>query len=529
MPNVRKLKQVSRWLLQAWSPNSYAQPVPILPLTTRSAGHTTAPVKQTNSNPKPHLRDNLPMLYPMLPGEIKRYQCQAATGESKGIHIDARVTNIDVLFEMNAWSRFVTAEGYPYYRHKDGIYTDAPIDNEKVRSKMDETVNGLNNYLHTHAENLFANDFEIVLKNITGDAYGYYLVSHNTRSVFWLDKFHIPADFNTVPGIHDCQQFKYELQSQYWHHCEIFPFHNIPIVVREELKEILIHGIGVNLTSQTSTMPYSTPEMEQMLHLVQAVTAESSPCIEGDGSKSMIARLMCIFAHHKHLQYYGQPFVRLNAYESKCSKIRNTTRMFKFISFILFGCPQDFYERLEKVTVDGIIVHIQWSKFIELMASEWRDLLIYAALFLNVNIAFLSIDTVDRSRSQNGLDHSAAKLLSYTSAFLSVGAILVGLILLRQTRIYAKCTSSEAGEFIKNNTYASMGFEPLMIIYSIPYGFTFWGIISFLAALANMCLSGGWRITWSMLAILQSGIFLSVIFVVGTQWPKLSTFWTPRS
>lgn len=84
---------------------------------------------------------------------------------------------------------------------------------------------------------------------------------------------------------------------------------------------------------------------------------------------------------------------------------------------------------------------------------------------LNVNMAFLAIGTVDASTPSYGVDHSAMKILSYISGLLNLGAILVGLILLRQTRISRKNTANEAGEFIRNNTYVYFGFEPLVIMY----------------------------------------------------------------
>lgn len=78
---------------------------------------------------------------------------------------------------------------------------------------------------------------------------------------------------------------------------------------------------------------------------------------------------------------------------------------------------------------------------------------------LNANMAFLSIDTVDKSGSQDGVEHSAMKFLSYISVFLSFGAILSGLNLLRQLRISGKSKVQEAHGFLENNYDSYFGLE----------------------------------------------------------------------
>jgi hypothetical protein len=71
-------------------------------------------------------------------------------------------------------------------------------------------------------------------------------------------------------------------------------------------------------------------------------------------------------------------------------------------------------------------------------------------------MAFLSIN--------HQLD-STAIMLSSSSSFLSVTAILVCRFLLRQRRLMSKDTAKEAADFLQSHYFGFEGFEALAAIY----------------------------------------------------------------
>jgi hypothetical protein len=111
---------------------------------------------------------------------------------------------------------------------------------------------------------------------------------------------------------------------------------------------------------------------------------------------------------------------------------------------------------------------------------------------LNANVAFLSIPSVDSGF--NVLSRTPAQLASYFSIVTSVGAVVLGLLLSRQTHTKRRDSPREAVSifllftchfFLKLNvaqsafmvrmTHATFGLEPLAIMYSLPYALLMWG------------------------------------------------------
>jgi len=98
---------------------------------------------------------------------------------------------------------------------------------------------------------------------------------------------------------------------------------------------------------------------------------------------------------------------------------------------------------------------------------------------LNANIAFLAIQSID---SSGYVGHrSNAQRASYFSIVNSIGAIVLGLLLVR-----AHNTSlSNADVFIRrlNRSISSIsGLEILALVYSLPYALLMWGMAAFLIA-----------------------------------------------
>jgi len=106
-------------------------------------------------------------------------------------------------------------------------------------------------------------------------------------------------------------------------------------------------------------------------------------------------------------------------------------------------------------------------------------------VLLNGNVGFLAIQSVDMKNS------SAAQISSYLSIVASVGSILLGLLLRRQTKnkvmhrvddvvSYASkishflLTNSHQQDYLNENSHPLLGLEFLAILHSLPYALFMW-------------------------------------------------------
>jgi len=146
---------------------------------------------------------------------------------------------------------------------------------------------------------------------------------------------------------------------------------------------------------------------------------------------------------------------------------------------VLFNAPLVHLQALERIWVDRTMCHLPWDQFIEKLKGDWQEFILYATVLLNANVAFLAIPSVDPG---NSTQRSATQVASYVSIVTSVASIITGLMLVRQYRVKPRETVEEAANFLASKTHDARGVETLAILYSLPYAFLFWGMVTFLAA-----------------------------------------------
>jgi len=110
-------------------------------------------------------------------------------------------------------------------------------------------------------------------------------------------------------------------------------------------------------------------------------------------------------------------------------------------------------------------------------------------VLLNGNVGFLAIQSVDNLDTKLS---SAAQISSYLSIVASVGSILLGLLLRRQTKnkVMHKAddvvrlsrvnfnisyfTNSHQQAYLNDNSHPLLGLEVLAILHSLPYALFMW-------------------------------------------------------
>ncbi|KAI0642660.1 hypothetical protein C8Q79DRAFT_1013332 [Trametes meyenii] len=386
------------------------------------------------------------------------------------------------------WVSCAHPEGRLYFYHPiKRIYTDADVRDHTILAILEAFERRLCSIIQDN-ELALPNDYELVLyleeRKISGGYnWLYYYVDHATRSLFWLEELNIIEMLgdDSVPGIKTPSCIKYEIESKYWYHWEMYPHrHEVQEEVFTELSAILTFASVDTITSMTSTVTYRADEVHRMLGLVKSAKAASKM----DFSTVAVARLMSLLMRQRFLNLYGQTFARLQRDQSVYkAKEHNRTPLIRLLSPLFWNAPQVHLRSLERIWIDGIITIVPWSTFIGKLHNEWQEFVLYATVLLNANVAFLAIPSVDDGTTTL----TAAQISSYLSIVTSVGSILLGLLLVRQHRVKSKDTADDAWRYLSSRKHPTLGLETLAIIYSLPYALLMWGMVTFLLAFSFEC------------------------------------------
>ncbi|KIJ66523.1 hypothetical protein HYDPIDRAFT_86361, partial [Hydnomerulius pinastri MD-312] len=181
-------------------------------------------------------------------------------------------------------------------------------------------------------------------------------------------------------------------------------------------------------------------------------------------------------ARARFFNFHGQVGARLNIDHTvyRCTD-RQSSVLLWFISWTLFFAPNVHLETLKTIWVDQTINYISWTKFLTKLDSEWQELVLYATVILNANVAFLAIPGV--SLTPGSGPQTAAQIFSYISTSTSLGAVVTGLLLMRQTRTKPRETAADAAAFMTRMSRSVFGTETIAILYSLPYGMLMWGFV----------------------------------------------------
>jgi len=231
-----------------------------------------------------------------------------------------------------------------------------------------------------------------------------------------------------------------------------------------------------------------------------------------------LGRLMFEFSSTKFFNFYGQPEARLNRDDSVYGHSTNRRTWFiKSISIFLFSAPDIHLENLQKMWVDKILHKAVWEEGLKKVTEEWQEFVLYSTVMLNANVAFLSIQSVD---TYSYPYRSPAQISSYCSITASIGSIILGLILVRQSRTKNRETPDQVQEFLNTWTHPWLGLETLAIMFSLPYALLMWGMVSFLIAFGFLCLQDASIATRAVIAVLFGIILILTFWCIWTSWRR---------
>ncbi|KAG7448692.1 uncharacterized protein BT62DRAFT_722057 [Guyanagaster necrorhizus] len=476
-----------------------------------------------------------PRFWPLTPELVERYERELVEPKETEYWIDPLTISFQSDPVPDGWAACVHPEGARYFirerkmapcigNYHDSmmssgcllpcIFTDANLCDPDKFELITKFMADMEDYIRAKGINIYPNVdlvFDLIRDPDNGDiCCAYYLASHEHRSIFWLDDFNATYfnRWDEVKGVTATSHIGYEIESQYWYHCQQFPTcREMDINTINELRDILIYCIGDSMTSDTANSAYAVPDLQQMLALTNGV---KETVLSGDSqspsSVCSIGRFMHIFVQQRFYNFHGQPAARLERSKSVYGTKSKRTPLIILLSPLLFFAPDIHLASLNKIWVDGLLCKKSWASFIEEVSAEWHDLIINSTVLLNANVAFLAIQSVDNSSAKRG--RSPAQISSYISIIASIGSIILGLLLIRKNRSKAGDSSTEAWQFLHSQNRNYIGLETLAIMYSLPYALLMWAMVTFLSAFSLMCFTAS---------------DIAVRMLVGTAWLAIAT------
>ncbi|KAJ7048187.1 hypothetical protein C8F01DRAFT_149509 [Mycena amicta] len=211
-----------------------------------------------------------------------------------------------------------------------------------------------------------------------------------------------------------------------------------------------------------------------MLTMVNNMT----DCIGGEtaGSMCILARFMWIFQAAKFYNFHGEPGVRLCTSSSVYTGSHKNSWLIKIVAPLLFNIPLTHLRAFQKIFLDELLRRESWDRRTAGLIVQWQELILFATVLLNADMAFLAIPIVDNGdRSQA---RSVGQIAAYISVIASFGSALVGLVLSRVNRERCDAGLYAAATYLRTHYHARFGFETLSILYSLPFALLLWGYVS---------------------------------------------------
>ncbi|KAL4254203.1 hypothetical protein AB1N83_013716 [Pleurotus pulmonarius] len=398
------------------------------------------------------------------------------------------------------WKRYVHLDGSPYWYYKGrkdvnsalkfdvDILADVDLEDDKLLVKTEECIVKICNYIDTEElwKDLLVEEnapvqlvVETKLPEIGNDQYicSYYFACHGTRSIFW-------PQVNTMnAGYASLSHFRLDIEYQYWCHWEHFA--NIQVVtdkIYNELMNLLIYDITVQQTDVLSNAhTFTLAQLQNYIEGLKTTRGDGFTCTFCHGSPFLVGALMCVYKRRQFSTFWGESCARTRRNVSP-----SRTWLFRVISIFLFNAPEAYLLHLDPIFINNYVALQPWLDYKAYLHAEWQDFVLNSAVLLTANVAFLAIQSVDGKENDRHY-RFPAQVVSYLSVLTSISSMLVGLLLAHNIRTKAHSGYVDALRYFQFRHLRFVRFEPLAIVYSLPYAFLIWAVISFMVAFLLVC------------------------------------------
>ncbi|KAK0477828.1 hypothetical protein IW261DRAFT_1400628 [Armillaria novae-zelandiae] len=180
-------------------------------------------------------------------------------------------------------------------------------------------------------------------------------------------------------------------------------------------------------------------------------------------------------AEERFFHFHGEPAVHLDRGTSVYdkNKVHKRSVPFHILNCLLFSSPCAYLREIESMLSDGLLSHVAWREFVDKLCKDWLHLTLYisSTVLINVDVAFLSIQSVDSRPSSSPL-----KIVTYLSVLSSLGSIFFALLLLRRNNTKSNISIDKAIHLCLSS---SPRYEDIAIIFVLPYTVLMWGCVLF--------------------------------------------------
>ncbi|KAI9509036.1 hypothetical protein F5148DRAFT_814390 [Russula earlei] len=432
-----------------------------------------------------------------------------------------------------------------FYDRERRLFTDTDMHNPELREEIEHFHLYLQNILLVDQLTIPSTNYDLVLDIMPAPdkriQWSYYYACHETRCLFWLDTYDGIYMISELDGVDSPAHVKHRQEALYWNHWSLFPAISgdryPPEYIYDELMGILAHGCIDLMTSKSSTFPYDDVTIQKMIKLVQKAKGtyrefrrdDTLPSSEAKGAvehyTAGTTRLLSFFAHWRFLHFHGQRHARLVRDKTVYDKPKHDrTLLITLLSPWLFLAPEVHLREMEKLWTDGVIIETVWKGFMNNLLAEWNGIILWSTVMLAVNVGFLAIPGVMFYNINGGtlesvhqlvILPSSAQIASSLSVEASVGSIVIGLLLARYNRTKQEADPSEASEYLDDSSRRMFGLESLAIMFSLPWAFLMWSMVTFSVALLLFCfvVSNIWtRVFMSLMSA------AAICFTIGCIW-----------
>ncbi|KIM28673.1 hypothetical protein M408DRAFT_8509 [Serendipita vermifera MAFF 305830] len=371
---------------------------------------------------------------------------------------------------------------------------------------------------------------------------GYYLVDHTNQVVFWgaASTTNDLGAFRVNPGTFSDHHLKLQLRQQYWSHLEMYPLEtsiNLEAANEELMEQLAFMYMDVS-TSQTSTSPWTDQQCQafiSMLHLHwQFQNLYGHPAARLDRTHSYEVEVAPVTPTNDS----KEPSLQEEAEEKSPSLRARMETLYtaclaiflRICCVLLFDAPAAHNEALEKVWVDKIVHKIRFQHLIDRTVKDWGDVSLLSTVLWTANMAFLAIPypILNPQLQEPVTDFEKALRLAMITASLcstvfSVGSIAISLLHIRKHRVDR--TADEYCDFLETQHHYLYGHRPLAMIWSLPYAFLMWSVVSFSAAIMLFCVNAGGMVTEIALLALSGCMTFCILVSIWYFW-KRETKWT---
>ncbi|KAG2036829.1 hypothetical protein BDR03DRAFT_959040 [Suillus americanus] len=343
---------------------------------------------------------------------------------------------------------------------------------------------GLESVVEQKKLNLTITQVDLVLELKNSDASAssvtvcwYYFVNHKSRCLFWLHDSDVGHVLSDCKGVKSLSHIRLAIHAQYWLHWEYFP--DLCLVSQDhvdEVKDMLIHATCDHITSKRSSALGDVAELKDYISVVDRIKVGSNKKkrMQRCHAAIVIGRIMKLFSENQFINFHGEDCARLISDKTVHGWEYAPSLLMVMVAPLLFLDPVTQVQELHRATV-----------------------------LLNVNVGFLTLDTVGKGSK------SAIQMACYMSLVTSLGSIILGIFLVWHERTSGDNTALEAASFALRLHHKKHGLEKLAIIYSVPKALLMWGMVFFFAAFSiNWCSAGG---TISRAVV---GAVILIVFVV---------------